>query len=57
MSETGALFGRKAVRSGRNGESKNSLLVGRFSLLEAALRAKVVRWIIDFEMLFHGRLV
>ena len=39
------------------GVKKLSLLVGRFSLLEAALRAKVVRWIIDVELLFHSRLV
>ena len=51
------LYIRKFRKSGRHGGVTFTLLVGRFSLLEAARRAKVVRWNINIEEPVRDRLV
>ena len=51
------LYIRKFLKSGRHGGMRFTLLVGRFSLLEAARRAKVVRWNINIEEPVRDRLV
>lgn len=51
------LYIRKFRKSGRHGGMRFTLLVGRFSSLEAARRAKVVRWNINIEEPVRDRLV
>ena len=51
------LYIRKFRKSGRHGGMRFTLLVGRFSSLEATRRANVVRWNINIEEPVRDRLV